>query len=242
LQHPRLRADLREEILRVPDPELQAKDLRDGDLLISSRAAQVDKAIPYVYDAKEMSNGIDWKIVLGAVWSLALLFIGAWVNRRYERRAKLISYFGHVSSFQTTPPGGAPLVVNAHSVILQNAGRKTATNIRLGHSYLPDFVIFPRVQYTIQPLPAGGREIVIPALVPKEQITISYLYFPPVTFEQVNSGIKFDDGFAQQIPVLLQRQFPKWINILVGTLMLIGTTTILYFVYQALIVLAHWWR
>ena len=86
---------------------------------------------------------IDWKIVAGAAWSVALLFIGAWVSRLYEKRAKLISYFGHVSSFRTTPPGGTPLVVHAHSVIIYNAGRQAATNVRLRHVFLPDFVIFP---------------------------------------------------------------------------------------------------
>ncbi|HXN22853.1 MAG TPA: hypothetical protein VOA41_08950 [Candidatus Dormibacteraeota bacterium] len=174
----------------------------------------------------------DWKIVVGAVWSVALLFIGPWVSHLYEKRGKLISYFGHVSSFRTTPPGGAPIVVNAHSVILYNAGRKAATNVRLRHLVLPDFTIFPGVLYSVENLPTGEREIVIPTLVPKEQITVSYLYFPPVTYEQVNAGIRFDEGFAQAIPVLLQRRYPKWFNFLVGSLMLIGVLTVLHIVYH----------
>jgi len=184
-----------------------------------------------------MATNIDWKVVGGAAWSVALLVIGGWLNRLYEKRAKLISYFGHVSSFQTTPPGGVSVQVNAHSVVLFNAGRKSATNVRLRHAFLPDFVIFPDVQHRIETLPSGQREIVIPALVPKEQITISYLYFPPVTFTQVNAGIRCDEGFAHQIPVLLQRQYPKWFNWLAGLLMLIGVLTLLYLAYHVLVAL-----
>lgn len=182
---------------------------------------------------------VDWRIAGGAAWSVALLFIGAWVSRAYEKRGKLISYFQHVSSFRTTPPGGVPVVVNAHSVVLYNAGRKAATNVRLRHVVLPDFIIFPGVLHSIETLPSGEREIVIPTLVPKEQITISYLYFPPVTYEQVNAGIRFDEGFAHQIPVLLQRQYPKWFNYLAASLMLIGIVTILYIIYHLVGALAH---
>ena len=66
-----------------------------------------------------------------------------------------------------------------HSVVLRNSGRRPATNVRLAHPYLPDFNVFPSVGYRVENLPGGGREIVMPTLVPNEQVTISYLYFPP---------------------------------------------------------------
>jgi hypothetical protein len=56
-------------------------------------------------------------------------------------------------------------------------------------------------------MPRGRQDIVIPKLIPGEQVTISYLYFPPMTFDQVNDGIKCDQGFAQAIPVLPRRYF-----------------------------------
>ena len=82
---------------------------------------------------------------------------------------------------------------------------------------------------------AGGRDIVIPTLVPGEQITISYLYFPPVTVAQVNAGIKCDQGFAQAIPVLLQRQYPRWFNAVVSVLLLLGLISGFYLLYQAVV-------
>ena len=81
----------------------------------------------------------------------------------------------------------------------------------------------------------GSKEIVIPTLVPSEQITISYLYFPPLTVAQVNGGIKSDQGFAHQIPVLLQRQYPKWFNILAIALFLFGLSFALYLAYEGVL-------
>ena len=95
---------------------------------------------------------------------------------------------------------------------------------------LPDFTISPTAVYSIQTLPDGTRDILIPAIVPGEALTISYLYFPPVTWDQVNAGIKFDEGFAHQIPVLLQRQYPRWVTTTLTLLALVGLVAVLYVV------------
>lgn len=180
---------------------------------------------------------IDWNVVANIAGPIIALFVGVWVNRRFESRPALISYFGHVSSFRHTPPGGKPLVIHTHSVVLRNAGRRAATNVRLSHVVLPDFNIWPAVAYHPEDLPAGGRDIVIPTLVPGEQIMISYLYFPPLTVGQVNAGIKCDQGFAHAIPVLLQRQYPRWFNATASVLILLGLVSGIYLLYQAVL----WW-
>ena len=72
----------------------------------------------------------------------------------------------------------------------------------------------------------------IPVVVPNEQLTISYHYFPPITYAQVNNGVKFDEGFATEIPVLLQRQYPGWYNYIVGTLMIVGVSTLAYGLFE----------
>lgn len=87
------------------------------------------------------------------------------------------------------------------------------------------------VAHNIETLPDGSRDIVIPTLVPGEQITVSYLYFPPVVVGQVNAGIRCDQGGAHPIPVLLQRQFPAWLNRTTVALILVGLVTIFYLAY-----------
>ncbi|HLF32238.1 MAG TPA: hypothetical protein VI566_14580 [Xanthomonadales bacterium] len=177
---------------------------------------------------------VDWMIAATIAAPVVALFVGVWVNRRFESRPLLISYFGHVSSFRHTPPGGQLIHVHTHSVVLRNAGRVSATNVRLRHGTLPSFQIWPEVVHRVEDLPAGALEIVIPTLVPGEQVTISYLYFPPLTFDQVNAGIKSDHGFAQAIPVLLQRQYPCWAIRLAAFLIVLGVITVLYVAYEFL--------
>lgn len=181
---------------------------------------------------------IDWAAVATIAGPIIALFIGVWVNRRFESRPILVSYFGHVAAFRHQPPGGQLIHVHTHSVVLRNAGRRSATNVRLHHVVLPDFNIWPTPQHNVEALPDGSRDIVIPTLVPGEEITVSYLYFPPVTVAQVNAGIKCDQGFAQAIPVLLQRQYPRWLNNVAAALILVGIVSLIYVVYRFILVVS----
>ena len=111
---------------------------------------------------------------------LITLIFGAILKYYTEEKSKLVSYIGHISAF--TLRDEQKTNVFTHSIIVHNAGRKSARNVRLSHNVLPlNITIYPPVQYSIERNPEGSGEIVIPVLVPKEQITISYLYFPPVT-------------------------------------------------------------
>jgi len=176
---------------------------------------------------------INWQVLATIAAPVIALFVGAWVNRRFETRPILLSYFSHVGAFTHRPPQGQPIAIHTHSVVLRNAGRRSATNVRLRHNVLPDFNIWPNLAYTVEDLPGGSREILIPRLVPGEEITISYLYFPPLTVAQIHAGIKCDQGFAQAIPVLLQRQYPRWFNFTAAVLMLVGLIAVLYLAYAA---------
>ena len=72
----------------------------------------------------------------------------------------------------------------------------------------------------------------IPIVLPNQHLTISYLYFPPITYAQINDGVKCDEGFATQIPVLLQRQYPGWFNYTAGTLMIVGMSVLVYGLFE----------
>jgi hypothetical protein len=175
--------------------------------------------------------GINWSAVATIAAPIIALFVGVWINRRFENRPLLISYFSHVAAFRTTPPSGPTIFVHTHAVVLRNVGRRSATNVRLRHNVLPDFTIWPEIQHHVEDLPGSGREIVIPTLIPGEQITVSYLYFAPVTFDQINAGILSNEGFARQIPVLLQRVYPRWLNRTLAALILIGLIWVVYLVF-----------
>ena len=75
--------------------------------------------------------------------------------------------------------------------------------------------------------------MVISTLVPGQQVTISYLYFPPTTWQDINVSVRSDEGFAKVLNVLPMVQYPKWFNAIAAGLMLIGLSTLLYLIVVA---------
>jgi hypothetical protein len=174
---------------------------------------------------------IDWNVVATISSPIIALFVGAGLNRFIENRPKVVSYLGHVSGILLSK-ANPPVQVNTHSVVLRNAGGKTETNIRLGHNVLPDFQIFPDIEHSVKELPGGQKEIVIPKLIPKKQITITYLYFPPLTWEKVNTHLESDVGSIKVLNVLPTVQPPKWLLIIIWLLIGYGVIAVLYTLYE----------
>ena len=159
------------------------------------------------------------------------LIVGAVVRHYTEARARVISFIGHVSAF--TLQDEQHTVVHTHSVVVRNAGRKAAHNVRLTHGVLPiNITVYPPVQYGIERNPEGAGEIVIPVLVPKEQITVSYLYFPPLVWNQINTNTKSDEGFAKIINVIPMPQPKKWVLAIVWALVFIGASFLFYWIVR----------
>ena len=126
---------------------------------------------------------------------------------------------------------GELLEINTHSIIIQNNGRKSAKNIRVAHNVLPEFSVYPDVQYESNDLPQGGKEIIFPILIPKGELTITYLYYPPTTYNQILTTIGSDEGAAKIIDVWQVRKLSKVITALIGFLMVIGSISIVYILF-----------
>ncbi len=146
-----------------------------------------------------------------------------------EKRPRLVCFYGHSNGVNLPQRENSPsLRVHTHSLVVANQGWKAATNVRLGHAQLPDFEIFPDIQYSTTTLPGGTREIIVPTVGPKEQITVTYLYFAPVTWDKINIYVKSDAGLAKVLRVLPAAQWPKWVNYCVWGLVLVGLGTLVY--------------
>jgi hypothetical protein len=179
---------------------------------------------------------IDWKLATDVGMPIITLFLGALVNHLLQSRPKVISHLGFISSHKMPPQNdGSPgPIVNTHSVVIRNIGRKSATNVRLGHNFLPNVNVQPDIAYEIRDLPGGGKEIVFPTLIPKKEVTINYLYFAPVTWGQINTHIESDDGPAKVVNVLLQAQVKPWLLRAVWATIVTGIITIVYFLIWAI--------
>ena len=183
---------------------------------------------------------LDIDLVLKALGAVALLGVGALINHLVERRPRLLVYYGHVASFQLTQPepDAHPVGVNTHAVVIRNAGRATAHNVRvphwglLSHNVRPIHVsVFPPVA-TTRDVAEGREAIVISALPPGQMVTLSYLYFPPITFNLINMPISSDEVMARQILVLPTRQPPRWWVLLRRLLVVLGLAAVVYGLFK----------
>ncbi len=159
-------------------------------------------------------------LIFDAVKFLLGAFVGAVIVKRVEGKAELVSHWGHVSAFTLRNPGQQPVVIHTHDVVIRNAGKKPANNVR--------------VPYTVEQLPAGNKDIIIPKLIPGQQIVISYLYYPPTTFDQINSGIRSDEGFATPVEMELSEKTSVWATGIGVVGFLIGCLTVLYLLWRGL--------
>lgn len=175
---------------------------------------------------------VDWDLILKVAMPIVTLFAGAALNRYIEGREKLISHLGHIASFRVQPedPSEPETRVHTHSVIVRNAGRKPAKNVRLGHNFLPNINVFPDIYYFVRELPAGSREIVFPTIPPKKEVIISYLYFPPETWDRVNTHVESDSGPAKVLNVLLQKQMSRWVVATIWFFTLFGLVSFAYLI------------
>lgn len=171
---------------------------------------------------------IQWSDVATIAAPIIALFIGAALNRVIEKSPRLVTYLGYVSAHRIDQGVSTPIDIFTHSVVLKNAGRSPAHNVRLTHAILPNFKIHPSIQYETELLPNGDVDIVIPVLVPQQEVTISYLYYPPTTWDKINGSVKSDEGLAKFLTVLPAVRYPAWVNTVAGGLMLVGIVALLY--------------
>ncbi|GMT42499.1 MAG: hypothetical protein IEMM0002_0910 [bacterium] len=177
---------------------------------------------------------MDWNLLATIAAPVMAAVIGIALDRGFKKRPKLITYLGYISTF--TLNDEQHTIVFTHSIIVRNIGGKSATNVRVGHNALPDnFNLFPNIPYEVKKTPGGGAEILIPILVPYEQITISYLYFPPMLVADINDYTKHDDGFAQIINVLPTPQPSQQLILIYKALVLLGLILLIYILLKSVI-------
>lgn len=152
------------------------------------------------------------------------------VKKYLEERPRLIIYLIHASAIPLHDDQGS--MVNTHSIVVRNSGKKTAKNVRIGHQNLPDsYQIFPPLTHEVIRGDDNTAEILIPTIVPDEQVNVSYLYFPPMTWNQINSYCKSDEMSAKGINVVINEQANKFYVFVLWLILFIGGSTIVYWLF-----------
>jgi hypothetical protein len=186
--------------------------------------------MPALFFSRRAALPIDIDLALKVTGPIAGGLATKLLSDLIEKRPRLVCFYGHSSGINLPADTATsrPIRVHTHSVVVANQGREPATNVRLGHQTLPSFEIFPDVAFTRSKLPGGTEEILIPALAPKEQVTVNYLYFAPVTYDQINTYVKSDGGFARVLRVLPTPQLPRWMIVIAWCLIAYGAAALIY--------------
>ncbi len=175
--------------------------------------------------------------VIGKLLAPVITAVLGIIGKKYfETRPKLITYLVHASAI---PFDENNSTVNTHSIVVRNSGERTAHNVRIGHNFLPAHQIFPQVSHEIIPGTNGSAEILVPTLVPGEQVTISYLYFPPRLWSEVHSYCKCDEMAAKYINIIPSPQLGKFQVAIIWTLIFVGASTLVYWAIYWLWLWAH---
>ncbi len=176
---------------------------------------------------------INWLVVAQIAGPILAAILLAYIARAIERRPRLITWLVHAAAIPLQAPGGQQFTVHTHAIIVRNTGKRSATNVRLGHDqFPPNFSVYPAVNYTKSRTPGGGTEIVFPTMVPDEQLTVTYLYYPPMTWYQINTYAKSDEGSARALTMLPTPQLTPWVRWAVWALLFLGVVDVIYLIVQ----------
>jgi hypothetical protein len=162
-------------------------------------------------------------VVTGVV-SLAVGFL----LRRLEPKAKLVFWSPHNFLFELKKEN---VVLQTNSLTLQNVGRKPAEGIEVIHKARPDFFQFsPAVDYEERSSPTGEHVLAVKSLGAKEYFTLQLLSYKTAP---VLLTVRSKEGLAAPIAIKPQRVFPRWFNIAVAFLFLVGLGFTIYWVVRS---------
>ncbi|WP_338616421.1 hypothetical protein [Pigmentiphaga sp. CHJ604] len=194
---------------------------------------------------------MDWDLVIKIATPVITLGLGALITRVAEERARVTAYLGHATSTlvrplavpelpQHSPAGQAeaapafqPFYIFTHTIVVTNPSRKPVTNLVLGHQTLPNFSVHPDTYHEVRKLPGGGTELVFPKLGAKKQITIAYLYQPPLIFSGINTSYECDAGPVRILAMIPSARPPRPIMWALWFILLYGVGAIIYTILQA---------
>src|SRR5262249_36713348 len=94
---------------------------------------------------------MDWSALIKAVWSVALLVIGAGLQKLLERKPHVTYYVGPWSAFV----GSSPTTFHTHWIVIKNLGKKSATDVRVRHELRTEtFYVIPQIPHSDPDMPA----------------------------------------------------------------------------------------
>jgi hypothetical protein len=162
-----------------------------------------------------------------------ITFVGGYLSRYIEPRARLVHWFPGWVTFALPVPGAAPpqtLNVSTHALTIWNSGWRPATQVEILHGTAPQlFRFIPQINFTQGMTPAGEHVISIGALAPREWVTLQVLTvgpFPPLR------SVRSTEGPSRQVTTRQTLASPPLRRRVLQGLALLGLATALYWAWR----------
>lgn len=172
-----------------------------------------------------------------AIAAVLLAFI---LNRYLRARARLVYSVRHAFTFildeledQTTKEGsGVRPVVHTASISVSNLGKDPAEKVEIVFNWKPSFInVWPSRFYETKTAPDQRHSIFLDSLAPGETFGIELLSINQ-NLPGLNA-VRSQNSIANQVPMMPQQVYPRWIALSAGILTMVGAASAVYALLSA---------
>jgi hypothetical protein len=171
----------------------------------------------------------------------ALTLVTGYLLFRLTLRQARVTYFSTIPAacMITNPVTGEPFWVWMYQLTIQNTGKAVARNLRVAHHFMPrHWQVIQSIVHQLEQVNGQNRIIKFDALEPGMFVTISYIDFDYTAISTAHDHVRFEEGIVKPVPVQLQRVFPKYVQMIIFTLLMLGLYTL---ASMALAIIVRFW-
>lgn len=173
------------------------------------------------------------------IFAVALVLLGAVVNRVLRLRPKLIYSVGHLSTVGVAVPPTLPdeqpgrALLRSASIFVSNDGLQPAKSVEATFAFRPAaYHVHPMRTFREEAGAAGTFSLRFDSLAPSEQVRIEIVAFnqdlPLIT------AIRSDDCTGRAVEMMVQRVWPNWVIRTLAAAIFVGFATCIYLTFEAI--------
>lgn len=171
---------------------------------------------------------------LAGILSAICTLIAGFGVHMLQGRARIVWFSPNSTRFNlpNSQNPNQPILIDAGQVMVQNLGRKSATDVQITSAPGPEpagYALIPNVVHQTERGPKGEWIVKVPFISPSETLTLQVLNGPPI------DSVRSKDCSAKFVPVVHQRLIAPWIQNTAGLLAIIGMFAIFSTLWQKVI-------
>jgi len=174
--------------------------------------------------------------ILGSDIFQAVLIVIAttMVGRLLTARGRLFWSISHQHVYLIRNLDSGNFPVRTQQISVQNFGRVPLKDVEVVLNYPPQhFEIWAPRQYDTKQMPDNRLAIIIPNIAGNETLSISML--DTISELPVVVNVRSESGLGRQIDMMTVIRFPRWVYSLVYLLIIIGISTVCYFLLEIMV-------